>query len=83
MLKPLVDWVAGFLFLARETRQNSEALKRLQTEVDGLAKRILSHSLIRSFLGIWNLVFGHSPLALQSTRRFVLGFPSTPHDHLS
>jgi hypothetical protein len=74
MLKPLVDWVAGFLFLARETRQNSEALKRLQTEVDDLVKPIFKHSVSGSFLGIWNLVFGHSSLSLQSIRRFVLGF---------
>jgi hypothetical protein len=40
MLKPLVEWISGFLYLAKETRDNSRDIHKLREEFDLLARRV-------------------------------------------
>jgi len=40
MLKQLGEWLAGYVFLVRDTNQNKRAIRQLQEELDSVALQV-------------------------------------------
>jgi hypothetical protein len=40
LLKAFSDWIAGFIFFARETRENTRAIGELREEIDEMSIRL-------------------------------------------